>query len=31
VVIAALVAGWFLLPIEEWSDAFQGWIKSLGP
>jgi uncharacterized membrane protein YdjX (TVP38/TMEM64 family) len=31
VVVAALVAGWFLLPIEAWSDAFQGWIKSLGP
>jgi len=30
-VIAALVAGWFALPIEEWSDAFQAWIKSLGP
>ena len=29
--IAALVAGWFLLPIEEWSDAFQAWIKGLGP
>jgi uncharacterized membrane protein YdjX (TVP38/TMEM64 family) len=28
--IAALVAGWFLLPIEAWSDAFQVWIKSLG-
>ena len=31
VVIAALVAGWFLLPINEWSDALQGWIKGLGP
>jgi len=30
VLIAALVAGWFLLPIEEWSDAFQTWIRSLG-
>jgi len=31
VVIAALVAGWFVLPIEAWSDAFQAWIKGLGP
>jgi len=31
VVLAALVAGWFLLPIEAWTDAFQVWIKSLGP
>lgn len=31
VVLAALVAGWFLLPIKEWSDAFQAWIKALGP
>jgi len=30
VVIAALLAGWFLLPIEEWSDAFQTWVKDLG-
>jgi len=31
VLIAALVAGWFLLPIEDWSDTFQAWIKDLGP
>ena len=31
VVVAALVAGWFLLPIEAWSDTFQAWIKGLGP
>ncbi|MDQ2780742.1 MAG: TVP38/TMEM64 family protein [Pseudomonadota bacterium] len=31
VVLAALVAGWLLLPIKEWSDAFQAWIKHLGP
>lgn len=31
VLIAALVAGWFLLPIEDWSDTFQAWIKGLGP
>jgi len=31
VVLAALVAGWFLLPIEAWTDTFQVWIKSLGP
>jgi len=30
-VIAALVAGWFLLPVDAWSDAFQAWIKGLGP
>ena len=30
VVIAALVAGWFLMPIEDWSDTFQAWIEGLG-
>ena len=29
--LAALVAGWLLLPIKEWSDTFQSWIKDLGP
>jgi len=31
VVVAALVAGWFLLPVRDWLDAFQAWIKELGP
>ncbi len=30
-VLAALVAGWFLLPIKDWADSFQGWIQDLGP
>ncbi len=29
-ILAAVVAGWFLLPIQEWSEAFQQWIKALG-
>lgn len=29
-VIAALVAGWFLLPVRMWVEAFQGWIGGLG-
>lgn len=30
-VLVALVAAWFLLPIQHWSDAFQAWIRDLGP
>ncbi|MEO5733905.1 MAG: TVP38/TMEM64 family protein [Rubrivivax sp.] len=30
-VLAALIAGWFLLPIQDWADAFQSWIEGLGP
>lgn len=29
--IAALVAAWFLLPVEAWSRTFQAWIEDLGP
>lgn len=28
--VAALIAGWLTLPIKEWLEAFQEWIKSLG-
>ncbi|HEY3784399.1 MAG TPA: TVP38/TMEM64 family protein [Steroidobacteraceae bacterium] len=30
VVLIALIVGWFLLPVKEWSDSFQSWIKDLG-
>lgn len=30
VLLIALVAGWFLLPVKEWSESFQSWIKDLG-
>ena len=29
-VLIALVAAWFLLPVKEWSESFQAWIKELG-
>ncbi len=29
-VLAALVAGWFLLPVKEWIEAFQHWIEGFG-
>ena len=28
--LAALFTAWFALPIKEWIDAFQEWIKALG-
>lgn len=28
--VAALVAGWFFLPVREWTESFQGWIEGLG-
>ncbi len=28
--VAGLIASWFLLPIKEWSEAFQQWIEGLG-
>ena len=30
IALAALAAVWFLLPVREWIDGFQGWIESLG-
>ena len=30
VLLAALTAGWIVLPIKEWIEAFQDWIKGLG-
>ncbi|MDQ3195993.1 MAG: TVP38/TMEM64 family protein [Pseudomonadota bacterium] len=27
---AGLIAGWFLLPVKEWAEAFQKWIEGLG-
>ncbi len=30
VVLIALIVGWFLLPVKEWSNSFQSWIKELG-
>jgi uncharacterized membrane protein YdjX (TVP38/TMEM64 family) len=30
VVLIALIVGWFVLPVKEWSDLFQSWIKDLG-
>jgi len=30
VVLAALVAGWFALPVQQWADALQGWIEQRG-
>jgi len=30
VVLIALIVGWFWLPVKEWSDSFQSWIKDLG-
>lgn len=29
-VLIALIVGWFFLPVKEWSDSFQIWIKNLG-
>jgi len=29
-VLIALIVGWFFLPVKEWSDSFQSWIKDLG-
>jgi len=29
-VVAGLIAAWFLLPVEEWAEAFQQWIEGLG-
>lgn len=29
-VVAALVAGGFLLPVQQWSESFQQWIEGLG-
>lgn len=29
-VLIALIAGWFFLPVQEWSESFQDWIKDLG-
>ncbi len=31
VVVGALVGAWFLMPVREWTETFQHWIKSLGP
>jgi len=30
IVLIALIVGWFVLPVKEWSDLFQSWIKDLG-
>jgi|SRR5581483_2662709 len=29
-ILLTLIVGWFLLPLKEWSDSFQSWIKNLG-
>lgn len=29
-VLIALIVGWLFLPVKEWSDSFQTWIKDLG-
>ncbi len=29
-VLIAVIAGWFLLPLEEWAKSFNVWIKGLG-
>ncbi len=31
VVVVALIAAWYFLPVKAWSEAFQGWIEGLGP
>lgn len=30
VIVVAIFAAWFLLPVKEWLEAFGGWIRSLG-
>ncbi len=29
-ILIGLIIGWFVLPLKEWSDSFQGWIRDMG-
>jgi len=30
IVLVAVIVGWFFLPVKEWSNSFQSWIRDLG-
>lgn len=30
IVLVAVFAAWFLLPVKDWLDTFSGWIERLG-